>query len=202
VGFIAALYGIIAAAQFPGLPNAAMALPKVVMSLNPVVAGITLSGLWAADVSTATGLLLGSATLVINDVLKAHIKSDLDQKQELMYSRCIILIISLITYILASTVVGILSTLLIGLSLTTAFTILVLFTMFAPKLCKKSAAVWTLTVGILILVTWTFIPATHIVAHPIYLEWPMCLATFFLVYIFDKRPAIMNTLDKTATLEN
>jgi len=202
VGFIAALYGIIAAAQFPGLPNAAMALPKVVMSLNPVVAGITLSGLWAADVSTATGLLLGSATLVINDVLKVYVKSDLTQKQELMYSRIIVLIMSIITYILASTVVGILSTLLIGLSLTTAFTILVLFTMFAPKLCKKSAAVWTLSVGILILVAWTFIPATHIVSHPIYLEWPICLATFFLVYIFDKRPAITYESDKKYTLQN
>ncbi|WP_246599742.1 sodium:solute symporter family protein [Clostridium lacusfryxellense] len=202
VGFIAALYGIIAAAQFPGLENAAMALPKVVMSLNPIVAGITLAGLWAADVSTATGLLLGSATLVINDVLKVYVKSDFTQKHELMYSRFIVLIMSIITYILASTVVGILSTLLIGLSLTTAFTILVLATMFTPKLCKKSAAVWTLSVGILILVAWTFVPATHIVAHPIYLEWPICLVTFFLVFIFDKRPAITNELDKKYTLQN
>jgi len=189
VGFIAAIYGIVAAAQFPGLPNAAMALPKVVMSLNPFVAGITLSGLWAADVSTAIGLLLGSATLVINDVLKVYVKSDLTKKQELLYSRIVVLIISIITYILASTVVGILSTLLIGLSLTTAFTILVLFTMFAPKLCKKSSAIWTLSVGILILVAWVFVPQTHIVSHPIYLEWPLCLVTFFLVYLFDKRQA-------------
>jgi len=202
VGFIAALYGIIAAVQFPGLPNAAMALPKVVMSLNPIVAGITLSGLWAADVSTATGLLLGSATLVINDVLKVYVKSELNQKQELIYSRIIVLIMSVITYILASTVVGILSTLLIGLSLTTAFTILVLFTMFAPKLCKKSAAVWTLSVGILILVAWTFIQETHVVSHPIYLEWPLCLATFFLVYIFDKRQAITHKSDEKYTLQN
>jgi len=192
VGFIAAIYGIVAAAQFPGLPNAAMALPKVVMSLNPFVAGITLSGLWAADVSTAIGLLLGSATLVVNDVLKVYVKSDLTKKQELLYSRIVVLIVSIITYILASTVVGILSTLLIGLSLTTAFTILVLFTMFAPKLCKKSSAIWTLSVGILILVAWVFIPQTHIVSHPIYLEWPLCLATFFLVYLFDKKAAVIS----------
>jgi len=78
--------------------------------------------------------------------------------------------------------------------------------MFAPKLCKKSAAIWTLSVGILILVSWVFIPQTHIVSHPIYLEWPLCLVTFFLVYIFDKRPATIstsgNTSTSTATLEN
>ena len=206
VGFIAALYGIVAAVEFPGLPNAAMALPKVVMSLNPFIAGITLSGLWAADVSTAVGLLLGSATLVINDVVKVYVKTDLTEKQELIYSRVTILAISAITYLLASSVVGILNTLLIGLSLTTAFTILVLFTMFAPKLCKKSAAIWTLSVGILILISWVFIPQTHIVSHPIYLEWPLCLVTFFLVYIFDKRPATISTSGNistsTATLEN
>lgn len=194
VGFIAALYGIIAAAQFPGLPKAAMALPKVVMSLNPFVAGITLSGLWAADVSTAVGLLLGSATLVINDVFKVYVKTELTQKQELMYSRIIVLVISVITYILASTVVGILNTLLIGLSLTTAFTIIVLFTMFAPKLCKKSAATWTIAVGALVLIAWVFVPSTHIVPHPIYLEWPICLITFFLVYLFDKRPATIDSV--------
>lgn len=174
------------------------------MSLNPIVAGITLSGLWAADVSTAVGLLLGSATLVTNDVLKVYVKTKLTQKQEIIYSRIIILVISIVTYLLASTVVGISHTLLIGLSLTTAFTILVLFTMFAPKLCKKSAAIWTLSVGILILVAWVFVPQTHIVSHPIYLEWPICLVTFFLVYLLDKRPAIISKLEKpsTVTLEN
>lgn len=189
VGFLAALYGMVAAVQFPGLENQAMALPKVVMTLNPWIAGLTLSGLWAADVSSAVGLLLGSATLVINDIWKVYVKSDLTEKQELIFSRVIVLIVSVFTYILASTVVGILTTILIGLSLTTAFTLIVLFTMFAPKLCKKSAAAWTLGVGILILAVWVFVPSSHIVAHPIFLEWPICLITFLLVSVFDKNPA-------------
>ena len=201
VGFLAALFGIIAAVQFPGLENPAMALPKVVMSLNPVIAGLTLSGLWAADVSSAVGLLLGSATLVINDVWKVYVKSDLTEKQELMFSRVIVLIVSVITYILASTIVGILKTILIGLSLTTAFTIIVLFTMFAPKLCKKSAAATTLTAGILVLAVWVFVPASHIVSHPIYLEWPVCLGTFLLTSVFDKNSADIpdDAFDKKTT---
>lgn len=194
VGFIAALYGIVAAVQFPGLANPAMALPKVVMTLNPYIAGLTLSGLWAADVSTAIGLLLGSSSLVINDVWKVYVKSDLTEKQELRFSRVIVLIVSIVTYILASTVVGILSTLLIGLSLTTAYTVIVLFTMFVPKLCKKSAATWTLFIGILILVAWIFVPATHIVSHPIFLEWPLCIITFLLVSVFDKKHANVDHL--------
>lgn len=189
VGFIAALYGIIAAVQFPGLENATLALPKVVMGLNPYIAGLTLSGLWAADVSTAIGLLLGSATLVVNDIFKVYTKTEMSEKQELMLSRIVVLVISIFTYILASSAKGIISTLLIGLSLTTAYTIIVLFTMYAPKLCKKSAAAITLGVGILVLVLWILVPATHIVSHPIYLEWPICLITFLLVSVFDKNQA-------------
>jgi len=97
-----------------------------------------------------------------------------------------------ITYILATSVVGILKTLLLGLSLTTSYTVILLFSMFAPKLCKKSAALWTLIVGIVILALWQFVPAVHIVSHPIYLEWIFCVATFLLVGAFDKRPATIH----------
>ncbi len=189
IGFLSAIFGIVAAAQFPGLEEAAMALPKVVLSQNVAIAGLTLSALWAADVSTAVGLLLGSSTLVVSDIWKPYIQPDMDEKQEVIVSRLVVLVISIVTYILATTVVGILQTLLIGLTLTTAYTVILLFSMFAPKLCKKSAALWTLIVGIAFLALWVFVPAVHIVSHPIFLEWPICLITFLLVGVFDKRPA-------------
>ena len=40
--------------------SATLALPQVIMSLNPIIAGVTLAALWAADVSTACNLLLSS----------------------------------------------------------------------------------------------------------------------------------------------
>ena len=178
-----------AAAKFPDLENAAMALPKVVLSLNPWVAGITLAGLWAADVSTAVGLLLGSTTLIVKDIWKSLIKPDISKKQELVASRIVVLGVSIATFILATSVVGILKTLLLGLTLTTAYTVILLFSMFAPKLCKKSAALWTLVVGIAILVLWQFVPVIRIVSHPIFLEWPICVLTFLLIGAIDKRPA-------------
>jgi SSS family solute:Na+ symporter len=178
IGFLAAIFGIVAAVKFPGLENSAMALPKVVMSFNPFVAGLTLAGLWAADVSTAVGLLLGGATIIVKDIWKGFVQSGISKKKELIASRIIVLGLSVITYILATTVVGILKTLLLGLSLTTSYTVILLFSMFVPKLCKKSAAVWTLIVGIVILAAWQFIPAVRIVSHPIYLEWIFCVFTF------------------------
>ncbi|MFH0865705.1 MAG: sodium:solute symporter family protein [Bacteroidota bacterium] len=189
VGFISAIFGIVAAAKFPGLENASMALPEVVLSINPYIAGITLAGLWAADVSTAVGLLLGCATLVVKDIWKAYLQPGIPKKQELVISRITVLGISIITYLLATTVEGILKTLLISLTLMTSYTVILFFSMFLPKLCRKSAAVWTLIAGIALLALWQFVPAVRIVPHPIYLEWPVCIITFLLIYLIDKRPA-------------
>ncbi len=190
VGFMSALFGIIAAAKFPGI-QPTLALPKVVLGMtSPVVAGLVLAGLWAADVSTACGLLLGSATLVVNDIWRRYINPNLGDRESLLGSRIVVLLVSVLTYLLAITVSGILKTILIGLTLTTAFTIVLLATMFTPRLCRKSSAVVTLLAGIVQLLVWQLVPATRIAPHPIYLAWPVCLAAFLLTALFDKRPAV------------
>jgi Na+/proline symporter len=85
------------------------------------VAGLVLAGLWAADVSTASALLIGSATLVVGDLIKRFVAPDLKEREERIISRISVLVLSIITYLLALSVSGILKTLLIGLSLTTAY---------------------------------------------------------------------------------
>lgn len=198
IGFIAALFGIVAAVQFPGIVPT-NALPSVILTLNPVIAGLTLAGLWAADVSTASALLLGSSALIVQDIVKRNFKPNMTEKEGLLYSRLAVLLVSVLTYVLATTVAGILKTILIGLTLTTAYTVVLLFTMFAPKLCRKSSAVWTLLTGIIFLTVWQFVPATHIVPHPIYLAWPIALVTFLLTTILDKRPASIPDQNQSET---
>ncbi len=187
-GFICAVFGIVAAAKFPGI-TPALALPKTLLELNPWTAGLALSGLWAADVSTAVGLLLGSSTLVVNDIYKRFVNPDLPEKQQLLMSRLTVLGISVLTYWMATSAVGIIKTLLIGLTLTTSYTVVLLGLLFAPGLCRKGTAFWTLLTGIVFLALWQFVPAIHIVSHPIYLAWPVAIATFLLVYLLDSRPA-------------
>jgi len=92
---------------------------------------------------------------------------------------------------------GILKTISMGLSLSTAFTLIFLFTMFAPKLCKKSSAFYTTLAGIIVLFLWQLIPSFRIFPHVIFMEWLVCLVTFMLTSILDKR-SIMNidTIDE------
>lgn len=184
IGFLAAIMGIAAKAAYPDI-SATMALPKIIMSLNPVMAGITLAALWAADVSTACNLLLGTSTLFSQDIYKRFINPEVDDKKFMVISKITVVVLGLMTFGLSLTIVGILKTLLAALSLTTAFTVTFLFTVFFPGLCRKSSAFYTTVVGILVLVLWHFIPSIRIFSDVIYLEWIACIVTFLAIAAFD-----------------
>jgi SSS family solute:Na+ symporter len=84
---------------------------------------------------------------------------------------------------------GILKMLLIGLTLSTAYTLLVLMTLFWPSLCRRSSATWTLMTTMVALVGWQIAPeGWRFLPHPIYFTWIVSLATFFTVAILDRRP--------------
>lgn len=187
VGFLSAILGMAAKAQFPDL-NPTMALPQIIMSLDPFSSGITLAALWAADVSTACTILLGASTLVAQDIFKRFIKPDISQANYVKANRLIILIVGLGTLWMAFNAVGIVKVMLIGLSLTTAFTLVFLCTMFAPSLCRKNTAFWTTLVGIVGLFAWELCPAIRFLPHVIYFEWLICIITLLIVRLVDHTP--------------
>ncbi len=187
VGFISAVIGMAAVVMHPGIV-AAEALPRVVLDLSPLAAGIILAGLWAADVSTASALLMGSATLVSSDVVKRFIAPNISPSRDYFLCRVTVLILSVFTFLLALTVSGILKMLLIGLTLTTAYTLIVLMTMYWPAVCRKSSATWTLLATMIGLTVWQVMPAEwRFLPHPIYWTWLVSLVTFFVVAVVDKR---------------
>lgn len=187
IGFVSAMMGVIAKTMFPDV-SPALALPMTIMSLNPILAGITLAALWAADVSTACSLLLSSATLFSQDIYKKFINPNVSDKHFLTITKASVLVLGLLTLLFAMTISGIINTLMIGLSLTAAFSITVLFTLFAPRLCRRSSAFYTIITGLVVLILWQTIPAVRIVPHVIYLEWLACLGAFLLTYLFDQVP--------------
>lgn len=192
VGFISALIGMTATVLHPGIV-ATEALPRTVLGLSPFIAGLVLSGLWAADISTASALLVGSATLVVGDLIKRFVAPDLEEKGERIISRASVLVLSVLTYLLAVTVSGILNTLLIGLSLTTAYTLVTLMTLFWPKLCRRGHATWTLLMSMAALGAWLLFPQVGAffkkisLPHPIYFLWIVSLLTFLVVFAVDRR---------------
>lgn len=85
------------------------------------------------------------------------------------------------------TISGIISTLMIGLSLTASFSVIILFTLFAPSLCRKNAAFYTIITSLVVLIGWQTFPSIRIFPHVIYLEWLACVGTFLLTYLLDSK---------------
>lgn len=186
IGFLCAIMGLAAKVAFPNV-QATLAMPKIIMGLDPLISGTTLAALWAADVSTACTLLLGAGTLFSQDIYKRFINPSVTENKYVVINRVTILSLGIITLWLAFNAVGILKTLLLGLSLTTAFTLVFLMTLFAPGLCRRNSAFYTTLAGMLALLAWQFFPETRIFAHPIYLEWLACIITFLAVAVLDKQ---------------
>ena len=187
VGFICAVVGVVAKVMFPEMPmsQAALAMPKVIMSLDPLAGGVTLAAMWAADVSTACNLLLSAGTLFSSDIYKRFINPDCDDKKQLMMTRLCVMISGILTLGLAMTVSSILGTIMIGLALTAAFTMIVFVALFFPKYTSKAAGFWTLLAGLLTIILYKFCPAVRIFPNVIYLEWIVCIMTYEVVAIIS-----------------
>lgn len=193
IGFLAALLGMVARVSYPGV-SATMALPKVITSLNPLIAGITLAALWAADISTACNMLLGSATLFSQDIYKRFVNQNIGEKKLMFITKGFVVVLGIITFFIASQAQGILSLLMTALSLTTAFSIVFIFTVFMPSMCRKNSAFNTAAAGILVILLWQLVPAVRIVPHVIYAEWIVCLAVFLITPLLDRKT--INTVEE------
>jgi SSS family solute:Na+ symporter len=175
VGVLAAFLGLVAKAMYPDA-QAALALPQV-------LAGVTLAALWAADVSTACNLLLSAGTLFSSDIYKRFINPQCDQARQLLMTRACIIISGILTLGLAMSVSSILGTIMIGLSLTAAFSVIVIVALFFPQYASKAAGFWTLLAGLVLLVLWQLTPAVRIFPNVIYMEWLVCIAAYAIAAI-------------------
>lgn len=188
VGFLSAMLGLAAAALHPGIVPA-QALPRVVLELNPLASGLVLAGLWAADVSTASAMLLGSATLVSQDIVRRFLAPGLPSDREKALCRWIVVGLSIVTFALALTVRGILPLLTGTLALSSAYTLIVLMTMLRPRWCRRSTASWTLAATMLVLAAWLLGPPAWRLGlpHPVYATWAASLVAFAVVAVADRR---------------
>jgi len=182
VGFMSALLGICAKATYP-TANAALALPQVIVELQPLLAGLTLAALWAADVSTACNLLLSAGTLFSKDIYKRFMNPSCSESKQLYVMRLSVIVSGVITVGMAMMVSGILSTIMMGLSLTAAFSLIVVVALFFPQYACKAAGFNTMLVGLVLLIAWQLVPAIRIFPHVIYLEWVACSLTYLVTAI-------------------
>jgi len=88
-GILTALLGMIAKVQFPGLANAKLALPTLMMALNPLVGGIVLASIMAAILSTVSPIILACGTMISKDIYQRVLRTEASDKDVLFVSRLI-----------------------------------------------------------------------------------------------------------------
>jgi solute:Na+ symporter, SSS family len=82
------LIGMAAAVLLPGLEDPQLAFPKLATAiLPPGVLGIVLAAVISALMSTASGALLASSTLLVHDIWKRFFRPDLTDQQFLQATR-------------------------------------------------------------------------------------------------------------------
>lgn len=193
-GFSTALIGMAARVMFPTLENSAMALPSVLVTFPGLIAGFVLAGMWAADISTATSLIIGNSTLFINDIIKPFKKEKMSGKQEISLSKIISVIFTITSLFCAFYVKFLLKFITMGLSLCVAYFIVLIATLYFPNTCKKSTSNNTLIASFIVIVIWMLSSTFQgMFSHVVYPQLLVCGIIFILTALFDRRPAHFRT---------
>lgn len=200
IGFICAMLGIASKALIPNV-EAAKALPMIIMSLPPVMAGLTLSGLWAADMSTACSMLIGCSTTVSHDVFFRTKAGNKFKDKSFMINKIIILVVGILTYILSSQLGTILSAMKVCLSMAIGTSIIVVAGLWCPKFSSKNAGFFTILSSVFAVVAWLEFPALHDMFKDIG-YWMLVVSgiTFVVISLLEKNKVI--TSDEENTMDN
>ena len=186
VGFICALLGVASKALLPD-GVAAEALPQVLMSIPPVLGGITLSGLWAADMGTGCSMIVGLATTVSSDIVYELTDSEALKKRKAMVNKIIVIIASFITYLIATQMGAILDAMQQALSLAIGTSFIVIGALLAAKFSSRKAGFWTILASIAAIITWNVVPSLTGVFHSIGIFMVIvCGIVFIAISVLDK----------------
>lgn len=186
VGFICALLGVASRALLTDAA-AAEALPRILMSIPPVLGGITLSGLWAADMGTGCSMIVGLSTTVSSDIIfKLGIGQKLESKKKIV-NKLIVVISSFLTYLVATQMGAILGAMQKALSLAIGTSFIVICGLLFPKFSSKPAGTATIAASIVAIAAWNFVPAlTDIFKSVGIFMVIVCAVVFVLFSAFSK----------------
>ena len=132
-------------------------LPEVLTTVfPPVIAGILITGVLAAIISTANSLLILSATELSENIIKPTRRKKLDTKKSLIQSRIVTAVLSLIALLLAYfspsdliyTIVG-----YVWAGIGCTFSVVILLTLFWKKYHGR-AVILTIITGLVFTIIW------------------------------------------------
>lgn len=150
-GILTALLGMAAKVQYPDLANAKLALPTLMMDLNPVAGGIVLASIMAAILSTVSPIILAAGTMFTKDLYEGKINKNADDKKVLQVSRISTGIAGLVCIILSIFMYGstmILDMVYFAYTIRGSIFVILLLAIYAKKTSEKGAVYAMVTTGV------------------------------------------------------
>lgn len=150
------LMGISAKGMYPNLESAGMAVPVLISeALHPIVAGIVLSAIMAAIMSTASSILTAATSHVINDVYaelicKGKVRNE---KRMLAMSRIWTLVLGVAAIVFSTLVPQIVTLLLMSYTLYTSGVFIPVVGGFLWKRATRQGAMAAMIIGTVIAVS-------------------------------------------------
>lgn len=185
VGFICAILGVAGRALLPDA-SASMALPMILMSVPPILGGITLSGLWAADMGTGCSMIIGLSTTVSTDIVYKLNCNKIPESKKMLVNKVIVVLSSIITYLIATQMGAILDAMQKALSLAIGTSFIVIGGLLFPGFSSRKAGFWTIMTSIVSIIAWNIVPALTPVFKSIGLFiLATCGAVFIIISLVD-----------------
>jgi SSS family solute:Na+ symporter len=147
LSFLLAIFGVLARAQFPGIP-AETALPETISVLIPMgLKGLIVAGFLGAIMSSADTCLISASTILSLNVIAPLHKGSAEQ--HLRVTRGALLVVGGAAWLIAGLQQGIISSLLLGYTVFVGGVVLPTLASFFRKRLKISAtgAFWAIVVG-------------------------------------------------------
>ena len=196
VGFICALLGVAGKALLPDA-QAAVALPMILMSIPPVLAGITLSGLWAADMGTACAMIIGLSTTISKDILDKIPSIHIPDNRKGLINKIIVVVSSALTYLVATQMGSILGAMQKSLSVAIGTAFIVVGGLLFPKFASKKAGFWTVMASIIAILLWNMVPSLAGIFFNIgFFMLAVCAVVYIGISLLDKEK--VNAVEKKA----
>ncbi len=143
-GVFSVILGIYAQAKFPGLESGKLALPTLMMNMNPFAGGIILASILAAILSTVSPIILASGTMVTKDIYHRVLRPNATDAQVLKMSRITTAAAGIVCIILAMVPnLKILDLVYFAYTLRGSLFVVLLFAIYWKKVSNKGA-VWAM----------------------------------------------------------
>lgn len=162
-GVFTALLGMAARVQMPQLANAKLALPTLLMNMQPVVGGVVLASILAAILSTISPIILASGTMFTKDIYQRVLRPNADDREILLVSRIATGIAGLICIVLAIVMYGstrILDMVYFAYTIRGSLFVILLLGIYWRKTSNKGA-IWGMIITAALGFFWVFYKAKY-----------------------------------------